>query len=61
LKKLKKGKKGNRKTNFIFWNFKDHKKWKIGNFKKKDPKKNQKIHSIFLKIGKRLKTPQKIY
>jgi hypothetical protein len=27
LKKIeKKGKKGNRKTNFIFWKFKDHKK-----------------------------------
>jgi len=26
----KKLKIGNRKTNFIFWNFKDPKKWKIG-------------------------------
>ncbi len=27
-KNWKKGEKGNRKTNFIFWNFKDHKEWK---------------------------------
>ncbi len=40
-KNWKKGEKGNRKTNFIFWNFKDHKKWKIGDLKKKDKHKKK--------------------
>jgi hypothetical protein len=56
LKKLrKKGEKGNGKTNFIFWNFKDHKKMKNGGIKKKTNtrKKPQKIiaFNFFWKRG----------